>query len=94
MNAMLSRRAAGRWLAITAAFGVASALQLPAIINRDVVIIGGGASGAYAAVRLRDDYGKSIALVEMREGLVSKNDPHRPLAARSPHWVSGINTAA
>lgn len=91
---MLSRRAASLWLTISAAVGVTSALQLPDVINRDVVIIGGGASGAYAAVRLRDDYGKSIALVEMREGLVSKKDPHRPLVTRSPHWVSGTNTAA
>ncbi|GAM42415.1 hypothetical protein TCE0_044f16374 [Talaromyces pinophilus] len=66
---MPSRRAASLWLAITTAVGVTSAFQLPDIINRDVVIVGGGASGAYAAVRLRDDYGKSIALVEIREGL-------------------------
>ncbi|KAK3373058.1 hypothetical protein B0T24DRAFT_575243 [Lasiosphaeria ovina] len=31
---------------------------------RDVVILGGGASGTYAAVRLREDYGKSVLLVE------------------------------
>lgn len=72
MSTMPSRRAASLWLAITTAVGVTSAFQLPDIINRDVVIVGGGASGAYAAVRLRDDYGKSIALVEIREGLVRK----------------------
>lgn len=48
-----------------------TANHLPNILFKDVVIIGGGASGAYAAVRLRDDYGKSMALVEMRETLVS-----------------------
>ncbi|KAJ5933643.1 hypothetical protein N7454_005972 [Penicillium verhagenii] len=37
------------------------------VIERDVVVIGGGASGAYAAVRLRDDFGKSIALIEKRD---------------------------
>ncbi|KAL4767043.1 hypothetical protein BDW60DRAFT_200935 [Aspergillus nidulans var. acristatus] len=35
-------------------------------ISKDVVIVGGGAGGAYAAVRLREDYGKSIALIEKR----------------------------
>lgn len=40
------------------------------IIHRDVVVIGGGASGAYAAVRLRDDFNKSIALIEKQDILV------------------------
>lgn len=42
------------------------------VINRDVVIVGGGASGAHAAVRLRD-MGKSIVLVEKRDKLVSQD---------------------
>ncbi|KAF7594764.1 hypothetical protein BBP40_008471 [Aspergillus hancockii] len=46
---------------------------------RDVVIVGGGASGAYAAVRIRDDFGKSVALVEKQNilgGMVdSYTDP-------------------
>lgn len=40
------------------------------IIRRDVVILGGGASGAHAAVRLREDYGKSIVIVEKQDNLV------------------------
>lgn len=40
------------------------------ILHRDVVVIGGGASGAYAAVRLRDDFNKSIALIEKQSILV------------------------
>lgn len=40
------------------------------ILHRDVVVIGGGASGAYAAVRLRDDLNKSIALIEKQDILV------------------------
>lgn len=40
------------------------------ILYRDVVVIGGGASGAYAAVRLRDDFNKSIALIEKQSILV------------------------
>jgi uncharacterized NAD(P)/FAD-binding protein YdhS len=49
---------------------LATAIGLPSIIYRDVAVIGGGASGAYAAVRLRDDFGKSIALIEKQENLV------------------------
>lgn len=41
-------------------------------IYKDVAIIGGGASGAYAAVRLRDDFNKSISLVEIQDRLVSQ----------------------
>lgn len=48
-----------------------TAVKLPRVLSKDVVIIGGGASGSYAAVRLRDDYGKSIALVEKQDKLVS-----------------------
>lgn len=44
---------------------------MPNVLFKDVAIIGGGASGAYAAVRLRDDFGKSIALVEKEDRLVS-----------------------
>lgn len=40
------------------------------IITRDVVIIGGGASGSHAAVSLRD-MGKSVVVVEKKGVLVS-----------------------
>jgi heterodisulfide reductase subunit A-like polyferredoxin len=40
-------------------------------ISKDVVIVGGGAAGAYAAVQLREDYGMSIALIEKESRLVS-----------------------
>src|SRR5277367_5498694 len=33
-------------------------------ITVDVCIIGGGATGTYAAVRLQEDYGKSVIVVE------------------------------
>jgi len=39
------------------------------VIHKDVVIIGGGASGTYAAVRLRDDFKKSIVVVERDDHL-------------------------
>lgn len=54
----------------------ATTQKRPSVIFKDVAIIGGGASGAYAAVRLRDDYGKSIALVEKQDRLVSRSDNH------------------
>ena len=48
---------------------IAGHLPLP-IVNTDVAILGGGASGTYAAVRLREDYGKSVFLIEMEAVLV------------------------
>jgi heterodisulfide reductase subunit A-like polyferredoxin len=44
------------------------------VINRDVVIVGGGASGAHAAVKLRD-MGKTIVLVEKGDTLVREGMP-------------------
>jgi hypothetical protein len=40
------------------------------IIERDVAIIGGGASGAHAAFRLVEDFGKSVVVVEKESLLV------------------------
>jgi ribulose 1,5-bisphosphate synthetase/thiazole synthase len=48
---------------------IAGQYPLP-VLNKDVVILGGGASGTYAAVRLREDYGKSVFLVEQEAILV------------------------
>lgn len=40
-------------------------------IEVDVAIIGGGATGAYSAVRLRDDYQKKVIVIEKQDRLVS-----------------------
>jgi glycerol-3-phosphate dehydrogenase len=40
------------------------------VIHTDVVVIGGGASGAHAAFRLREDFGKSVVLIEKQSILV------------------------
>lgn len=52
---------------------LATASSLPDIIYRDVAIIGGGASGAYAAVRMRDDFDDSIVLIEKQDNMVSQD---------------------
>jgi len=39
-------------------------------LNVDVAVIGGGASGAYAAVRLKEDYNKTVVLIEKEKRLV------------------------
>lgn len=56
-------------VSLVAVAPLVSASAKPNVLNKDVVIVGGGASGAYAAVRIRDDFGKSIALVE-KEGII------------------------
>ncbi|EPS32973.1 hypothetical protein PDE_07934 [Penicillium oxalicum 114-2] len=38
-------------------------------IVRDVVIIGGGATGTYAAIRLQEDFNRSVVLIEREEAL-------------------------
>lgn len=40
------------------------------IVTKDVAIVGGGASGTYAAIRLKDK-GKTVALIEQKDHLVS-----------------------
>ncbi|KAF7548325.1 hypothetical protein G7046_g8712 [Stylonectria norvegica] len=54
-------------------------------IQKDVVIIGGGASGAYAAVRLKEDYGKSILLVEKADILGGHVDSFNDPATGQPY---------
>ena len=48
---------------------IAGHYPLP-LVETDIVILGGGASGTYAAVRLREDYAKSVLLIEMEAVLV------------------------
>ena len=56
---------------------VSFAIAEPRIIYKDVAILGGGASGAHAAVRLREDFNKSIIIVEKQYNLVCFSFPAR-----------------
>jgi hypothetical protein len=51
--------------------GLADAIlpDQPQVINTDVAIIGGGAAGIYAAVRLREDFQTSVVVTEPRDHL-------------------------
>jgi len=66
-------RAAGSLLAVASLAVAAPALSQSAAsktINVDVAIVGAGASGAYAAIRLKEDFGKTIAVIEKSDALV------------------------
>lgn len=52
-------------------FAGCSALVKPDFREVDVAIVGGGATGSYAAVRLREDYGKTVLVIEKEHKLVS-----------------------
>ncbi|KAK1911907.1 hypothetical protein P3342_010992 [Pyrenophora teres f. teres] len=49
----------------------------PIELVKDVAIIGGGASGTYAAVRLREDLNMSIVLIEPKPRLGGHTDSYR-----------------
>lgn len=64
------------WVLIAAAAAAAVHVaaqddEVAKTITRDVAIIGGGAAGSYAAVRLRQDYNVSVVLIEKEAVLVS-----------------------
>lgn len=53
----------------------AASVNTPKVIDRDVIIIGGGAAGSHAAFRLQQDYNKSVILIEKQSILVSLPRP-------------------
>lgn len=83
-------RSAACWVPI--ALLVAAAGGVPdttdEVIDRDVVIVGGGASGAHAAVKLRD-MGKTVVLIEKRDGLVSQGAAAVRISSTDCLWQGG-----
>ena len=55
------------------ALAFVAGLEDPTTIHRDVAIIGGGASGAYSAVRLREDFGLKVILIE-KDSILVRDD--------------------
>ena len=56
-------------------------------IVRDVVVLGGGASGSYAAVRLKD-FGKTVVVVEKKDHLVRL--PHAVTVVPNNHRADSV----
>ena len=66
-----------------------AALAKPKLVREvDVAIVGGGATGAYAAVRLREDYGKSVLVIEKENKLVCQ------ILAELSHILTSMSRAA
>lgn len=76
-----------RFLSFSVLFGLLSAsVASPSLlernfkpedtITRDVVILGGGATGTFAAVRLREDFGKSVVVIEKSDRLGGHTDTY------------------
>lgn len=59
-------------------------VAVPKIIYKDVAILGGGASGSHAAVRLREDFNKSVIIIEKQENLVRISQSSFPNLYRLP----------
>ncbi|KAH8774471.1 hypothetical protein F5883DRAFT_627740 [Diaporthe sp. PMI_573] len=62
-----------------------------AVITKDVVIIGGGASGAHAAVRLREDLNQDIILIEKQPILGGHVDSYTD-PATGVHYDYGVQS--
>ena len=76
-------RAAGSLLAV-ASLAVAAPGSLPqsiatSTVTVDIAIVGAGASGAYAAIRLKEDFNKSIAIIDKASDLVRRRLPLAPI---------------
>lgn len=59
----------------------------------DVLVVGGGATGAYAAVRLREDYNKTVLVVEKANRLVSLPPPPKKRKTESVIHLATDKTA-
>ncbi|RGP64225.1 amine oxidase [Fusarium sporotrichioides] len=75
---------ASLFLFFTYLTGAALAKPKPVHHEVDVAIIGGGATGAYAAVRLREDYGKSVLVIEKENKLGGHVHAYHPNGGGRP----------
>ncbi|KAH7175219.1 hypothetical protein EDB81DRAFT_673390 [Dactylonectria macrodidyma] len=68
------------WMAILACFASHGLFAKPtdAYLEVDVAIIGGGATGAYAAIRLREDYDKSVLVIDKANRLGGHVHAYKP----------------
>ncbi|EGO60119.1 hypothetical protein NEUTE1DRAFT_127079 [Neurospora tetrasperma FGSC 2508] len=62
----------------------AATVNTPKVIERDVIIIGGGAAGSHAAFRLQQDYNKSIVLIEKESILGGHVDTYLDTSTTPP----------
>ncbi|RSL77228.1 hypothetical protein CEP51_009254 [Fusarium floridanum] len=72
-------------VSLLAVASVAAAGAYNSVIEKDVVIIGGGGSGAHAAFRLREDFGKSIILIEKEAILGGHVDSYVDSSSGKPY---------
>ncbi|CAG8960705.1 hypothetical protein HYFRA_00013474 [Hymenoscyphus fraxineus] len=71
-------------------FSIAAA-AVSRIIYKDVAILGGGASGSHAAVRLREDFNRSIIIIERQENLGGHVETYTDPVTRNPYDY-GVNS--
>jgi ribulose 1,5-bisphosphate synthetase/thiazole synthase len=72
----MSRRSASFALLVSLLATPSFTVAEPTVLNTDVAIIGGGAAGTYAAVRLREDFNTRIVLMEPRDYLGGSVSTH------------------
>src|SRR5438445_679085 len=83
LRTMAGTAAAATAIAARPAAGWASSEDAGRIIERDVAVLGGGSSGTYTAVRLRD-LGKSVAVVQVTDRLGGHCETYRHPATGPP----------
>lgn len=79
-----ARHAASAYLLLSGALA-----QSSDPLDVDVAIIGGGATGAYAAVRLREDFNKTVVVIEKANRLVRETTYRIPPRVDLEHGPSG-----
>lgn len=74
---LLAKSLMGSVLAIASTVVAITANHDRDILEKYVAIIGGGASGSHAAVRLREDFGKTIVVIEKEATLARPTEACR-----------------